>query len=62
MRYASQITILMIAKCQAGKPLLMHILFPAIILIASYGKTRNSQSKESRNQNPSYGSAHLGAL
>ena len=33
----------------------MYILFPAILLIASYGKTRNSQSKESRNQNPTYG-------
>ena len=30
---------LMIANCQAC------ILFPAILLIASYGKTRNSQSK-----------------
>ena len=33
----------------------MHVLFPAILLIARYGKTRNLQSKESRNQNPSYG-------
>ena len=31
------------------------MLFPAILLIASYRKTRNSQSKESRNQNPTYG-------
>ena len=29
--------------------------FPAILLIESYGKTRNSQSNESRNQNPTYG-------
>ena len=29
------------------------ILFPVILLIARYGKTRNSKSKESHNQNPS---------
>ena len=40
----------MIADCQAGNILLSN-LFPAILLIASCGKTRNSQSKESRNQN-----------
>ena len=35
--------------------LLTAYSFPAILSIASYGKTRNSQSKESRNQNPAYG-------
>ena len=29
--------------------------FPVILLIASCIKTRNSQSKESRTQNPTYG-------
>ena len=32
----------------------LHILLTALLLIASYKKTRNSQSKESRNQNLTY--------
>ena len=33
----------------------LRILFPVILLIAFYIKTRNLQSKESRIQNPTYG-------
>ena len=34
---------------------LLHILLTVILLIASYEKTHNLQSKESCNQNPTYG-------
>ena len=34
---------------------IVYFFLTVVLLIASYGKTCNLQSKESRNQNPTYG-------
>ena len=45
----------MIVNCQAGNILLIAYSFSCDSFDCELWKTRNSQSKESRNQNPTYG-------